>query len=123
MEIINWDTTLHSGVCDTIAGITIVKLLGDESFGTYITRIAPGHRVNPHYHHQGEEHYHILSGEGEIHLAGMTDGTRQSCRVGARCSFSIPPMVEHSLINNGEEPLVLMFSCPASHLGSDRFTR
>jgi mannose-6-phosphate isomerase-like protein (cupin superfamily) len=120
MDVIDWTAELDKGVYDSSVGIKILKLAGDAGFSTYLTEIAPGVAINAHYHRHGDEHYHIVSGRGEMRLVDVATGAARSHVVAERCSFVVPANTQHQLSNTGAVPLVLMFSCPASHLGEDR---
>lgn len=125
ISIVDWQTELSCANTDEHVGIRIATLLEVNGKGTYITVIPPGSSVNPHYHQKGTEEYHIISGSGVIRLLPV-DTTKKDfqlvCKqVKAQNSFIIPPNVIHQLINNGKEQLVLIFSCPFSHLKDDRF--
>lgn len=107
---------------DETAGIRIATVLDDPVNAYYITDIAPGRSVNPHFHCQGDEVYIILGGAGVIHTWGAEEPSSvESQAIGSGSIFRIPPKTAHQLENNGEEPLILLFACAPDHLGSDRF--
>lgn len=120
IDIKVWDDLVNSCVFDKDVGIRIAKLTRDDKFSTFITVIEPKKCVNPHYHKHGDEHYHIISGLGEIKLKDMATSQESSYKVKGNSSFVVKENIMHQLINTGNEPLVLMFSCPASHLDIDR---
>lgn len=120
--IIDWGKALHHANNDLSVGIQIATLTESEGKGTFITVIPPGSSVNAHYHTVGDEEYHIISGKGVIRLRPVDSTDEWICKnVVAQNSFTIPANVIHQLVNNGEEPLTLLFSCPFSHLNDDRF--
>lgn len=125
ISIVDWHQELSSATFDKAAGIQIATLLESEDKGTYITIIQPGASVNPHYHKEGDEEYHIISGNGVIRLLPVDNENKDFqmvCKqVNPQNSFVIPPNVIHQLSNNGEQPLILLFSCPLPHLKEDRF--
>lgn len=123
MSVIDWGTLLTRANYDATTGLYIAKLLTHEGTSSFLTRIDPGKKINPHYHRHGDEHYHILEGSGEIRLHNLRNGSHETRIVTARSSFAIPPLIEHALSNTGTTPLLLMFSCPDAHLGEDRFIR
>lgn len=124
ISIINWDNEISCANFDETVGIKIATLLESKGRGTYITILSPGSSVKPHYHKSGDEEYHIISGSGVIRLSPVDPSNKEFklvCKyVRAKNSFIIPSNVIHQLINNGEEPLALLFSCPLSHLNEDR---
>lgn len=122
MKIINWNDYLNDAIYDEAVGIRIKKLMGERNFSTYITEILPDKFVKAHYHKKGAEHYHIMSGTGEITLTNLTTRKKEKKRVEKYHSFSVPENTIHSLKNIGKEPLLLIFSCPESHLDEDRHT-
>src|SRR3990167_7977957 len=124
INIIKLDQEISCASRDTSVGIKIATLLEINNRGTYLTIIPAGESVNPHYHQFGEEEYHIISGRGIIRflpIQNLKKDLQPSCRqIEGKTSFVIPPNVIHQLINNGTEPLTLLFSCPLSHLKEDR---
>jgi len=121
MDVVNWTFGLQGSKYDNAVGIKIVKLTGDEKFSTYLTMIDPDKAVAAHYHKNGNEHYHIIKGRGQMTLTDMENGSTTTMPVGEQSSFVVPENTLHTLKNIGEQPLVLMFSCPESHLDRDRF--
>jgi mannose-6-phosphate isomerase-like protein (cupin superfamily) len=122
MQIIDWHTALTTATTDAKAGIAPVRLTGDTAFATHLARLEAGQTVTAHYHRHGAEHYHILSGQGRIAIRALDQFQFKELPVRAGHSFLIPANTWHSLTNCANEPLLLMFSCPASHLDSDRYT-
>lgn len=120
-EIINWQLALNQSKQDPAVGIRIAKLTGNEQFSTFITEVAPNQSVNPHYHKDGTEHYHIISGTGEITLTDVSTNKQSIHHVTTGNSFEITENTLHQLRNISNEPLVLMFSCPTAHLDNDRY--
>lgn len=125
ISVIDWNDRLSSAKKDNEVGINIASLLEIGCVGTYITELAPGAFVMPHYHNKGHEQYHIVSGTGTIRLS-PTSSYKKSfkliCKkVKAGNSFVIKPNVVHQLVNTGKKPLTLIFSCPTNHLGDDRY--
>ena len=107
---------------DDTAGIRIASVLDDAACSYYITEIAPGRSVNPHYHREGDEIYIILGGVGTIHTWDPEAPAQvDSQPIGSGALFRIPPGTAHQLENTGAEPLILLFACSPDHLGSDRF--
>ena len=73
--------------------------------------VPPGASTDAHYHRASEEIYLFTSGAGRMRLAGAEAGVRAGdCVV-------IPPGAEHKLVNDTDEPLVLLCCCspPYSH--------
>lgn len=121
MEMVDWAQGLAEGEQDEKVGIKMLKLTGDEAFSSYLTVIDSGKAVTPHYHRHGTEHYHIISGRGVLSIQDVATGNCEEVAVRKQCSFQILENTVHSLQNTGDAPLVLMFSCPAAHLASDRY--
>lgn len=76
-------------------------------------RLAPGQSTTPHFHRRSEEIYYILSGEGQMRLAGEV---RQ---VGGGDAIAIPPGVVHQLTNTGAEVLKLLCCCAPGYEHED----
>jgi len=121
MHFIDWKSALQCCAYDASVGIKIARLAGDRQFASYLTVIDAGHAVKAHYHTQGDEHYHILEGEGEVMLKDVHTLQEKILFVRQQQSFVVTANTWHQLKNTGSEPLVLMFSCPESHLGTDRY--
>ena len=118
---VDWDDALaRCGGADELTGLRVARLAGDEGFCTFIAWLEAGAEVPAHYHEAGDEHYHVLQGRGELALCDVDRGTRSVVPIARRQSFVVPPRVAHALRKVGGEPLLLMFSCDASHLGRDR---
>lgn len=121
MNVIDWKFELQHCTYDATVGIKIAKLAGDSRFSTYLTAIDPGKCVNAHYHKIGDEHYHIILGCGEITLIDVFSKIKITRQVATFNSFVVAANMSHQLRNTSSEPLILMFSCPESHLQEDRF--
>jgi len=121
MKFVDWVAAIEACDLDVTAGIKIAKLCGDAKFSTFLTHIAPGKHVNAHYHKHGVEHYHVIEGTGEIELTHLTSRKSITRKVEKYCSFVVEENTIHTLSNIGNGPLILMFSCPESHLNDDRF--
>lgn len=124
LNLTNYKAALKDAKVDPKVGIKIAPLTNDQSFAVYVTEIPPSQKVGAHYHHSGLEVYGILSGSGVIHTAVPGQDNMpiniQSKSVMAGDFFNIQAGVIHQLENTGHEPLLLIFGCPASHLGDDR---
>ena len=121
MNLIDWQVEFGRCAYDSTVGIKIAKLAGDSQFATFLTAIDPGKSVNPHYHKNGDEHYHIISGHGEMTLIDVASKKETVTSVNEGQSFVVPANTLHQLKNTGQQALTLMFSCPESHLKEDRF--
>jgi len=70
--------------------------------------LAPGGVLAPH-HHENEEVYVILEGEGKGHF-----GSKEPIKVEKGMFFHLPPNAEHGLENTGNEMMkVLIATSPA----------
>ena len=58
-----------------------------------------------HYHPLAEEIYYILTGRGEMEVAGET------AQVGPGDSIAIPPGAPHQIRNGGDTPLKFLCCC------------
>jgi mannose-6-phosphate isomerase-like protein (cupin superfamily) len=73
--------------------------------------VPPGAATEAHYHRTTEEIYLFTAGAGRMILAG------EEAAVRAGDCVVIPPGAEHQLVNDGDQPLVLLCCCspPYSH--------
>jgi quercetin dioxygenase-like cupin family protein len=123
MEKMNIYEALKDAPMDDYAGIKIVKLTGDASLSVYVADIAPHTKLTPHYHKEGIDTYQILKGtgtmktapfvEGEIHWSETFTANEGDC-------FHIAPGIVHQILNETDETLILVFTCPESHVSTDR---
>jgi mannose-6-phosphate isomerase-like protein (cupin superfamily) len=72
-----------------------------------------GGRTEEHYHRITEELYLFTSGMGRMRL----DGEEREVRAGD--CVVIPPGAPHSLVNTGDEPLVLLCCCAPAYTHDD----
>ena len=77
-----------------------------------------GSAVERHYHLETEEIYYLLRGTGEMHLGNEVQ------MVKAGDAIYIPPRTAHTLLNTGQEPIVVLLVCgpaynPADHYRGD----
>jgi mannose-6-phosphate isomerase-like protein (cupin superfamily) len=70
---------------------------------TGIAQLAPGAQLQPH-HHEPEETYYIVSGQGEMEIDDDTTA------VGPGCAIYIPANARHALRCTGSEPLFFVFA-------------
>ena len=76
--------------------------LQPERFMMGYVIIYPGGRV-PLHEHENEEVYTVLRGKGEMII------DEESHPIEAISAVYIPPKVPHSLVNDGDEDLAMMF--------------
>ncbi|MCG8617097.1 MAG: cupin domain-containing protein [Desulfobacterales bacterium] len=110
-----------------------LQTLVDGKTSFLIAELKPGKILPAHYHNQGSEIYHILSGRGKMETGEMKSGESardksgdniawaESQDIGPGDVFEIQSKVVHRLSNDGEESLRIVFITPPSHLGDDRF--
>lgn len=85
--------------------------LSAKSFCQGYVVIPPGAGVPEHAHPQ-EEVYLILSGAGEMTVDGETRPVK------GVCTIYIPSGISHTLVNSGEDEMVLVFTyAPAGKVG------
>ena len=124
MNIKNIFAELENAPVDANANIRVIKLTGDARISVFAAEIAPNTRLNPHYHTSGIETYQIVKGSGKMKVGRLinellTWDEEFSVRTGD--CFTIDESHVHQLINDTNEPLLAMFTCPEAHLGNDRF--
>jgi mannose-6-phosphate isomerase-like protein (cupin superfamily) len=123
-EIKNIYKAEGEGEMDPAVGIKITPLSGDESLGLFLAEIEPNKKINAHYHSVGTEIYQIMEGSGEIHIgeilaSGEVSWILSKPVVKGDC-FTIESGKAHQLVNNTDHRLTILFTCPKSHLSSDR---
>lgn len=120
-----WRKALMSATLDSVAGIKHAELCGDSSRRLHVAEISD--KVTCHVHLCGCEAYEIVSGGGKL-LSGPVSKTGgvylpiryDSLTVKAGDVFNVPENFAHQLVRVGNEPLIIIFACSDSHLGSDR---
>ena len=124
MEVTNIFSALIQAPVDPDAGIRLIKMTGDTAISIYAAEIDPNTELLPHYHLKGIETYQVLAGKGLMktgELKGESFEWTNSFEAIEGDCFSIPEKVVHQIINHMDEKLRLIFSCPESHVGSDRY--
>lgn len=107
---------------DKKSDIQILSLIdGDMSF--LIAELKPGKTLAAHYHNEGSEIYHILSGQGKMKTGKLFESGvlwTKDYQIQQGDVFEIKPCNVHRLSNTGEEKLKIVFITPPSHLSDDR---
>ena len=70
---------------------------------TGVAQLAPGAQLVLH-HHEPDENYYIVSGQGEMEIDDVTTA------VGPGCAIYIPVNSRHALRCTGSEPMFFVFS-------------
>lgn len=122
MEKFNIDNSFSQLTQDEKSDIQLLQLIGgNNSF--LIAELKPGKVLPAHYHNEGSEIYHVLSGTGLMETGTMVDAKTvwETCtEIRKGDVFEITQTTVHRLSNQGEEKLRLVFITPSSHLGGDR---
>ena len=124
MIIKNIFTELQNAPIDASANIRVIQLTGDATLAVFAAEISPKTALKPHYHSVGIETYQILQGEGIMKVGVVQNGTvvwNESFATKTGDCFTIPEGNVHQIINESEDTLLAIFSCPENHLSSDRF--
>lgn len=123
MNIKNINDELKNAPLDTQAGIRLIKLTGDKQNSVFAAEILPQKALNAHFHEHGIENYQILRGKGLMKVGIIENNAvvwLEKASVRAGDYYSITEGEVHQIANDSDEKLVAIFSCPESHLGSDR---
>jgi mannose-6-phosphate isomerase-like protein (cupin superfamily) len=123
MEIRNIVSEIKNAPIDIGSSIKIIKLTGNDELSIFAAEIAPKSKLNPHFHKNGIETYQIFQGNGVMKIGELLNDTVnwiESIGVKQGDCFTIIEKSVHQLINEEETPLLVIFSCPASHLTDDR---
>jgi len=124
MEIKNITKELSNAPVESKANINFIKLTGNENLSVYAAKIVPLSELNPHYHLHGIEPYRFLKGNGLMKVGKKINNPIElvkSFHVRQGDFFSIAEGTIHQIINDTQNPLLAIFSCPESHLGHERF--
>lgn len=127
LDVANIWEKLKDAKLDAEVGIQIVPIAPGRDTTYYVAEIPE--RVQAHVHRMGDEFYHVLKGEGIIHVGLVTfeNNTPVSVdwqspvKVDRDDVFNIPAGYAHSLRNTGGDVLIIGFVCSPNHLGKDRY--
>jgi len=124
-----WRGALKNVQLDTIAGIRHAELYGQPSWRLHVAEITG--KVNCHFHKCGAEIYEVVEGAGTLYYGRVIGSgdlqnklaiTWEEARpVSTGDHFTIPEGFAHQLVRHGDAPLTIIFACPDTHLGTDRF--
>jgi mannose-6-phosphate isomerase-like protein (cupin superfamily) len=124
MDIRNIEDELLNAPVDKGASVKIALLTGGETLSIYAAEVAPRSRLNPHYHNHGIETYQVYRGAGLMKTGRPVNGKAEwtdTAEVRQGDCFCIPEGTVHQIVNDSDKPLLMIFSCPSSHLGDDRY--
>ncbi|HOV15171.1 MAG TPA: cupin domain-containing protein [Spirochaetota bacterium] len=124
MEIKNIKSELKNAPIDLKANIKLIKLTGDKNISVFAAEILPKTKLNPHYHKNGIETYQIYQGTGIMKVGELNDNKvkwNETFDVKTGDCFTIVESQIHQIINDSDEILIALFTCPEPHLGDDRF--
>ena len=126
-----YEKALGVSVSDEAVGIIAADIPGGAAESRGHVALIPD-LVGAHFHARGEEVYEVVSGAGTLYWGEVEkdrDGaykidTNGEYVISAATpvdvvksdSFIIPEGYAHQLVSTGEEPLVITFQCPDSHL-------
>lgn len=94
---------------------TVVRESG--SYKIKVIHVDPGHTLSLQYHHQRNEHWIVIEGEGQAEHGGQVMLLRRDLHL------YIPAKVQHRLTNTGATPLVLAEVQIGDYLGEDDIVR
>ncbi len=122
MKIKNVHEALKEAKEDETVKIRLVPVAEGKDIGYHVAEIKE--KVQAHVHTRGDELYHILKGEGTMHVGEVIfEGNEivkveweKPMKVKEHDVFNIPEGYAHCLENTGSVPLVIGFICPHSHL-------
>ena len=87
---------------NTDTGTMSARMYNDDSYRIIPTAIHPGGSIGPHKQESGDDMNYIISGTGKA----ICDGAEEELRPGVM--HICPKGLEHSIINTGEEDLVML---------------
>lgn len=121
-----WKAALGWALPDPIVGIRHAVVDGDAQHRNHVAAISD--RVGCHFHAHGNESYAVVEGRGTLYWGkaekiGKWFGNgyavphpEEPVPVREGDSFTIPEGYAHQLKNEGDGELVIVFSCPDTHL-------
>ena len=103
--------SIDDAPADTRRGGDVRTLLSPKTVGSTsgfmgVATIGPGDKIKEHYHPYSEEFVYVVDGV----IIARLDGVRHELK--ARQALYIPINVKHRLMNEGDEPVFIVF-----HLG------
>lgn len=124
MKVKNIFEELEKVQIDYKTGIKITLMTGDADISVYAAEIASNTELNPHFHKVGIETYQVLEGNGIMKIGDYINDSviwTDIIEVKTGDCFSISANRVHQIINNSDKILRTIFTCPANHLGNDRY--
>ncbi len=119
-----WKSALHKTVADPIVGIrhAVIDDSTEFKFKNHVAAIPD--RVGCHFHAHDEEYYAVVKGHGMLYWGKAekigddytVPNPEEPIYVQKGDSFTIPEGYAHQLKNDGDGELVIVFSCPDTHL-------
>lgn len=104
---LDWEGWRHATLASESAVRWKLLITGERTASrglvTGVAQLAPGAQLLLH-HHEPEETYYIVSGQGEMQIGDDT------MAVGPGCAVYIPANARHALRCTGSEPLFFVFS-------------
>ncbi len=96
-------------------GWLIEVLRGDRTYlnprgQIYVTTANPGYCKGNHYHKRKTEWFLVIKGQGELIVADIATQATQKIEVdaGTPLLVKVPPLIAHTWVNTGEEPLYIL---------------
>ena len=83
-------------------GMMTARMYNDDSYRIIPTKIHPGGSIGLHMQESGDDLNYIISGTGKA----VCDGTEEELKPGVM--HICPQRSEHTIINTGEEDLVML---------------
>jgi len=126
MEVKNIYEALKTAPEDPKVNIKHALVVEGKNIGYHVAEVSQ--QVQAHVHRNGDEIYHVLKGEGLMHVGKVTfKGDKPvkvvwapPVKVKPDDVFNITEGHAHSLKNTGKTPLIISFICPHTHLTTDR---
>ena len=123
MEKLNIDASFKKLEQDEKSDIRILELIKSGTTSFFIAELKPGKKLPAHYHKEGSEIYHVLTGKGKMELGTLSGEEvlwQKSLDFTPNDILEVKPSIVHRLANDGDENLRIVFITPPSHLGDDR---
>jgi UDP-2-acetamido-2,6-beta-L-arabino-hexul-4-ose reductase len=102
---------LHTDTRGWLMKVVPGEFVGDSGFGEiYLSGAKPGETKGGHYHEETTEWFCVIQGEGMLRLEDIHTNERMALNLSRenRLSVEIPPGVAHSVLNVGDEEMILL---------------
>ena len=124
-KVKNFFERIKTARTDTVIGIRIVPVTGDDVLSLYVTALEPHRSVPARYPQAGSGIHRVVHGEGILHtsvpLPDDEVAWNRPVEVTSGDCFTVPEGPVHQRENTVSPDLIAIIVCPPAHIGHDRF--